>query len=42
MSDYLSSQAYDLPQHVTAAVASRLISLGAAFRDTLTVVMPEK
>jgi len=28
--------------HSKCAVASRLISLGAAFRDTLTVVVPEK
>ena len=27
---------------LSSAVASRLISLGAAFRDTLTVVVPEK
>ena len=27
---------------LASAVASRLISLGAAFRDTLTVVVPEK
>ena len=26
---------------LSSAVASRLISLGAAFRDTLTVVVPE-
>ena len=27
---------------LSSAVASRLISIGAAFRDTLTVVVPEK
>ena len=27
---------------LSSAVASRLISLGAAFYDTLTVVVPEK
>jgi len=40
--DILALYKSDYYYYYYIAVASRLISLGAAFRDTLTVVVPEK